>query len=716
MSVTPITEPTNLPERPASLSESSETFGANAEGSPRAAQVASTSSPQTPTQAFSGLVNELAGSPSSQEGVLRLVQRGFGNQYTGEVLASTRSSTQADQAETLPAAGLAGAPRAPSRGWRPPARRLRGERRSLLAGSCIPMCKLPQLSEWHHHAADLLAPWAQFQHPAWHLCQSERHRPGGLPFCGGAGHPLRGASGARGLDFNGAAHPASAFYRGAAVVNSTPGDGTISGPLDTLQITPGTGATELRLVSICYETVQAKDWRTQPRSEQPPERHPTAVPVETLLKLNTRYKLAVVAQQRERRVGDAGFTFNRQEPEPKLYYFRTADAPGLNPTGPDVPPELAVDFRDGPLNRLETYVAGTLPASGARVFYPDYGVLVAFNEAYAASFYGERLRMRFKDRNGKELKTRDGRAAFWERIRGRNMPFVKKGLTDYTDAPSPEGCDSPRTWHKVEQEFVVGRLPDTARLQRMVTAELVADRQVLYLFSFTLSRFRNIREHLEWGLEADRAPVVRTRLPEITPPETWPDLADASDKARRVRDARYSLYVSVAISPTEADFFTVEEAFAAVEEAKQALQNFSQDNYAKLNQAVQPAFEEADMGHRPLPRHVELVQVHPSAAPGTPPATAARMFLLLESPEPFDTARLTLKYNGDHDVRLVWSEDGTRAFLFSAEADGLFAPGNYEFTFYYHYGGPSALDLLPVYVDGILREEEEQVTWNVSLA
>ena len=509
------------------------------------------------------------------------------------------------------------------------------------------------------------------------------------------------------LTFNGAPHPASAFYRGSAVPDSPSSDGIISGPLDTLSITLRQSMTELRLVSVCYETVQAKDRRTQTRTEQPPERHPTSLPVETLLKPNTRYMLAVVAQQRERRVGDVGFVINRQEPEPKVYYFRTADAPGLNPTGPKVPPELAVDFRDGPLNRLETYVAATLPANGARVFYPDYGVLVAFNEAYAASLYGERLRMRFKDRNGKELKTRDGRAAFWERIKGRNMPFIKKGLTDYTDAPSPEGCDSPRTWHKVEQEFVVGRLPETARLQRMVTAELVVDSQVLYSFPFTLSRFRNIREHLTKGLDAGGAPVIRTRLREITTPEAWPDLTEASDKAQLVRDARYSLYVSVAISPTEADFFTVEEAFAAVEEAKKALHTFWQNNYAPLDRAVQPAFGQAEMGHRPLPPRMELVQVRVTGG--------ERMFLLLESPEPLDPTRLTLKYGGGRDARLVWSEDGTRAFLFSAEADGLFAPGSYEFTFYYHYGGPSALDLLPVYVDGVLGDEEEQVTWNVSL-
>ena len=89
--------------------------------------------------------------------------------------------------------------------------------------------------------------------------------------------------------------------------------------------------------------------------------------------------------------------------------------------------------------------------------------------------------------------------------------------------------------------------------------------------------------------------------------------------------------------------------------------------------------------HPPLPPVLEFIQFDV--------LSSGLAFLLLESPEPLDWARLALTCQdtfGRVDVRVVWNADQTRTFLFR-DGGPLFSSGRYSFVFHYlgdaHPGG-----------------------------
>lgn len=179
------------------------------------------------------------------------------------------------------------------------------------------------------------------------------------------------------------------------------------------------------ITEICYVTQREERTVWQGSGSSGEDR--TAMAERPVLRPETAYRLEVIAQRRERRVGEAQLA-SAPASQTASYYFKTAKAPGLNLTSeqaeeekiknPGVPLQL-VEFRDGVLNRLETYVRRTVPRNGAKIFYRDYDVLVEFNEPYMPAIYHGALTMRLKDRNGKSVPAPDdGRDAIsqsnWE--------------------------------------------------------------------------------------------------------------------------------------------------------------------------------------------------------------------------------------------------------------------------------------------------------------
>jgi hypothetical protein len=119
---------------------------------------------------------------------------------------------------------------------------------------------------------------------------------------------------------------------------------------------------------------------------------------------------------------------------------------------------------------------------------------------------------------------------------------------------------------------------------------------------------------------------------------------------------------------------------------------------------VHPLFEAAGLGHRPLPpRRVEVLAVD----------TGVGWFLLLEAPEPLDPARLRIeRADTSTPLPVVWSQDGSRAFLFDTSPSGLFTTAAVDLRWRFARGGPAAPDLDPLYRAGELVDED-MITWRV---
>ena len=288
------------------------------------------------------------------------------------------------------------------------------------------------------------------------------------------------------------------------------------------------------VVTICYVTKRDQDrlWRGTQDAGAADEAPMVDM---LLLKPNTQYRLDVKAQRRERRIGEVSWAPTAVQEV--SYYFKTADAPGLNSASDEIqrlPQEsdraqaAKVDFRDGPLNRLETYVERTVPENGAKLFYRGYRAIVEFNEPYVGNMYGGELRLRVKDRNGKVLAGPGGTPIGHKWLKS-GLPFITPGLLTLLAAPSQTGCaDQHPDRGDLEGRYLTCALPETVQPGRMYTVEVTSSERVLYSFQFATSRYRDIVEHLESGLPRDengnvssRDQLVRYGLPNSTlQPET----------------------------------------------------------------------------------------------------------------------------------------------------------------------------------------------------
>ncbi len=90
---------------------------------------------------------------------------------------------------------------------------------------------------------------------------------------------------------------------------------------------------------------------------------------------------------------------------------------------------------------------------------------------------------------------------------------------------------------------------------------------------------------------------------------------------------------------------------------------------------------------------------------------AGGWFALVESPEPVDWTRVTIRpVDGGATLPVVWSSDGTRAFLFNGSPASCFADGSHAVRVSFDRGGPTAPDLDPLYSGGELAHATEDIS------
>ena len=527
------------------------------------------------------------------------------------------------------------------------------------------------------------------------------------------------------------------YYQGEVVSHSGSTNVYEITAADTVDITLRGRVVQSDIIyKICYIT-QREDERLWRGTGEPDGSNRTAMFDTPMLKADTSYRLEVKTQRTEKIIGGTEGTGSSQD---ATYYFRTAKAPGLNLDSQEIQEKLklgravpeganAIDFRDSSLNRLDTYLARTIPGNGSTLFYHGYKVLIEFNEPYIQNFYGEGLRLRIKDRNGRTLLGVEDDSISWL---DSALPLLTPGLLAVLQAPRQQECANQQVdWQQFNKQYLSCLLsPATVQPKRMYSVEVVFSDRVLYQFEFSTSAYRTIIDHLESGLPHDehgnilnRNQLVRRRLPrsEQQPVTDWATRLQELQDA--VAEARRQLWFAITWS-TERNK-TISEAQEEMKKAREALHRFCVNTYTWLDQGgnhpdfpalrysgVQPLFEAVELGHRPLPPKIELVQFET----GDP----AKYFLLLESPEPLDWQRLRFKSEANLALRSVWNEDQTRAFIFSNSRNGLFDPGVHRFLIEYDRGGAdsegiNSLDLEPLYKEGETDLGLEVINWSVEL-
>jgi len=480
--------------------------------------------------------------------------------------------------------------------------------------------------------------------------------------------------------------------------------------VDTIKIdrVPGRVAQlrEVCLAAVCYKTTRERereDLHTPPDADSPAPPSPFSSTLE--LEPNTTYRLNVAARTQIVR-GDSTGLRNRWAV--RSYHFHTGTGPRAFRKRPGQSGEngrwhsgyddrllpdwvtMAEEFGTSPLNRLETYLARTVPKNGAKRFYYGYDVGVEFNQSYVAQMYPEceRLVIRLRDRNGRRLSETTCRWQNWV------VPILEPGLRTWAAQKEREGClneaegSVPRT-----PTLSCGVAPDEIRPEKLYTAEVVLESGgvevgALYSFQFATSRYRDIKDHLTAGGSRTELPV---RNVGTVSSEDEADLRSSDPDERRVEAGRRDLEDALGDALSEMSVYDVPEAARAADEIRRALADLDLHDRETFDQLYD------DLGfageYRPLPPATELAAVR---SDGT-----GRYALLLESPEPLEWERITLTVEG-HRVRVVANRDQTRAFLISRD-HGWFATGNHDFEFHYRGDLPELPPISETPEDGAAR-------------
>lgn len=512
-----------------------------------------------------------------------------------------------------------------------------------------------------------------------------------------------------------------------------PLDGAPKRSLDTIQVLEHTQPPYPIVQSICYITQREMD--AAARRGGSVDR--TRMRSELILKPHTTYRLRATGVRIVRTVGEDGPGLDALQEV--AWGFRTGGLPGTDyaalPQGVSTP---VPDFAEGPLNRVGTYVKRTVPAAGAPLFYRGYDVLIELADPYATAMLSPSVTVRVLDRNGQILATSATVTLT------SPFPFLTEGLLTLLTAPREDACAAmPVPWtRKVIDRFIACRLPDDARPRRMVRIELVAKppygTRPVFGFELSTSAFRNIADHLGSGLESVSVDdtgalrgVLNVRLlgSGAAPSMTWvAGLRARLDRQSSVREALAAALTigehdaGTTIVAASAELITLAadlaELYRGLYEALDRGGSFTvpatptdamprvavTEAVAVTSPGIHALFAAADLGHRPLPpRVIEALAID---VPGG-------YYLLIESPEPLDRARLSVeRLDTGARLPLVWSADGTRVFVFHDGATGLFGPTAPSLRWKFLRGGMSAPDLDPLYRDGDLKEVE-YVTWDL---
>lgn len=350
-------------------------------------------------------------------------------------------------------------------------------------------------------------------------------------------------------------------------------------------------------------------------------------------------------------------------------YFRTDDGPGI----PKVPASIGnpgtvteLSHQGKEINTLAAYIERTLPNNGAKNHYYAYDIGVQFNESYVEQLFSNGIHMRYRDRNGKLVD--DVAGSFLEGF----LPLVPWGLLTWIQHGQEGACqrgDQP----EAAAPYLNFSTNKQFKPHELYSAEMFTEtelgEQILYSFQFNCSRYATFEEHL---LSSYPEGLIQgIELPAVTVGrEPFFEGLERSNQNVKVQQNQFSSSIGA---------LNKYKILAGLKnlQADRVLQN--KQTFEELDNLVLESFAVLGMEDRPLPDKFEIFRI--------PLAGREEHMLLLESPEPIQWDRLSMKVMGPSFRKMcegIFNEDQTRAFLY--HKDGHLFPAR-ELDFSISYSG-----------------------------
>lgn len=425
--------------------------------------------------------------------------------------------------------------------------------------------------------------------------------------------------------------------------------------------------------------------------------HPVAE--DLVLEPDSIYRLKIVTN-----VSDGGSTKYYGEKGHTDYFFFKTDL------GPGIPENNAAA---SPVEKVETYVARTLPKHGALAHYYGYDINIVFNENYFEKLYGDKpLYLRLCDRNGKiagEAQIGNFKEKGLFAILQEHLPLITwlRGLSE--GKSSTEACQQkpiPPVWQPVANfPAVSGLQPNSMYVASLLVVAENGER-LIYEFQFSTSRYQNFQQHFNQHpgqpyVSRVVSPVA-VRLEEletITPPAAE---AGVETHLYNFRNLMAATGPSLTYQTTRIDWrnFVLQSAQEETmpmlstdvshlaglrllrtlaesgEHTASAIRQTFDEIYKRIEGAFvfnRPDGTVIDMRNRDLPANLEYIQI--------PLADENMNLLLLESPEPVEWNRISGTVNGEA-IGFLPNVDATRAFLIRGLTLG-FDIGTYDLSLEY---------------------------------
>lgn len=320
----------------------------------------------------------------------------------------------------------------------------------------------------------------------------------------------------------------------------------------------------------------------------------------------------------------------------------TVGAPAGFPLAPHGGVQTPTYPQGGPLTDLATYVAGTMPAAGAPLWYRHYDTAVRFNENYVTRMYleaGHELGVWVTNPSGTAV--RNGVRHVWSRADNAVDAWTERFIRTLNgDGRDP--CATVDVSRIVQPEQVSAGAGEALEPARLHAAELRSRNsgRVLHRFEFTTSAFAGLRHHFA-GFDGR----CRVRARSATAQATTQTLAQRVD-ARNVLLAQLAQAVTSAIAARAAA--TAQATDVTLDAQRTALAALTRLRQQLGRQAMADfdALWASCIGTEPppgLPQELRLYAVTDHAA---------QPLLLLESPEPIAWERLRLRLSRSNSVAL----------------------------------------------------------------
>jgi hypothetical protein len=288
----------------------------------------------------------------------------------------------------------------------------------------------------------------------------------------------------------------------------------------------------------------------------------------------------------------------------------------------------------GPLTDLSTYVAKTMPASGASLWYRGYDTAVAFNENYVTRLYLDAgYEMRVSVINASGVAIRSATREIW----GRTKASLDAWTTEYVRTLNGDGsdpCAQVDVSKIVRPEMVTagsGEPLDASSLHASQLRTTTSPPTMLHHFEFVTSAYVSLRHHLNmFNGRCRRLDADPSAHGAATPPSVLADgaLGRQTATASAVATARASQTKADTGTATSAD---IDQADADLQTLIQVRADAQTRAAAAFNDVWQACFGDQTPGLLPTSLRVSVV----TAQAQTPVAV-----LLVESPEPIAWSRI----------------------------------------------------------------------------